>query len=162
MRRWVLATCLVSLFGVAGLPVQATGTRGGGVPIVSDPDARGVRAVGRSMTWLHLVSGDVDKVTYRYAVDGRIRTAAHVPGGGSAQSWEVYGDLGLDRAGRVVQVIGDSHGYLSYSGEKSVQERCCLYVLGAGRARRLVLPRPARGGVGERVALWRRRTAAAA
>src|SRR5690348_3878508 len=78
--------------------------------IDADPDARRVQAAGTDLTWLSAPRvGDGDfAVTLRVRHGGRNVSAPGVPGRYSASAPEAYGDLGMDRSGRVVQVVGDS------------------------------------------------------
>ena len=128
-----------------------------------DPDARDVQSVGQTLTWLRAQRlGEEFDVTLRFRRNGQIGTAPGLPGRYSAFVPEAYGDLGLDRRGRIVQVVGDSLGFLWVSGEPSSQQEFWAYSVRTRQAQPVALPAVGPGCVVERMAMWLQRTVAAA
>jgi hypothetical protein len=113
--------------------------------IARDPAARSPRALGDVITWVH--DGDRSQLYRRF--QGRWGPAPRVP-----RAVNVFGDLGRDARGTIVQVLG--------ACEESVLHcRWSVYDARAGRLGPLRLPRVARGCAIRDVAMWYRLTAVA-
>ena len=130
--------------------------------VTRDSTARDVRALGDAVSWLRILPGnDVDTVTLYRRLGGENRRGFNVPGSVSRCCREAYGDLGRDRNGRVVQIVAESLGYLSFGGDVSSQAPFWTYDLRTGTSRSLAFPALPLGCVIERAAVWYRKTVVA-